>query len=507
VDKLLLNLGMLARATWQFKFLILFLCWHILFALLLGQLYAFTPDELGYLYTFEGLYDPNIANPQSGGGWIAAPEIFLRVVYAPAKLLTYFNVTSILAIRSLSILLTLLSIILLIRIYRGGKVNRRSEYIVLLPFLIPSVFLWTGSGMRESFLILELTLILYGTSEYFKSDKLRYLGYIFLGSYGLLSTKHYLWVTLVLAGFLTLIFLWYRSESRTKSLKFLSALFLLPIVAFAGTTSSYALGYIFHSNISDAGERSGDSITKVLVSTGSGGVTQENSGGVTQQNSGGVTQENSGGVTQENSGGVTQEEITFHGDYTLIALHMYIENNPNAALTRVMSILQLDKKIRISWNEKVAKGLISKSKEVGVDSSSLSANILEPGKISNPISLIIPSLKFLFAPIPINENRGFAAKLASFESPLWWLIYATLTILLIRNPKKQEFAEPSNVLSLIFLAGITIFSSLVEVNLGTAFRHRSVLLIPLIFIICKLLELRKSPTNDVHSEFNRKLKS
>jgi hypothetical protein len=466
---------MLARATWQFKFLILFLCWHILFALLLGQLYAFTPDELGYLYTFEGLYDPNIANPQSGGGWIAAPEIFLRVVYAPAKLLTYFNVTSILAIRSLSILLTLLSIILLIRIYRGGKVNRRSEYIVLLPFLIPSVFLWTGSGMRESFLILELTLILYGTSEYFKSDKLRYLGYIFLGSYGLLSTKHYLWVTLVLAGFLTLIFLWYRSESRTKSLKFLGALFLLPIVAFAGTTSSYALGYIFHSNISDAGERSGDSITKVLVSTG--------------------------------SGGVTQEEITFHGDYTLIALHMYIENNPNAALTRVMSILPLDKKIRISWNEKVAKGLISKSKEVGVDSSSLSANILEPGKISNPISLIIPSLKFLFAPNPINENRGFAAKLASFESPLWWLIYATLTILLIRNPKKQEFAEPSNVLSLIFLAGITIFSSLVEVNLGTAFRHRSVLLIPLIFMICKLLELRKSPTNDVHSEFNRKLKS
>ena len=40
----------------------------------------------------------------------------------------------------------------------------------------------------------------------------------------------------------------------------------------------------------------------------------------------------------------------------------------------------------------------------------------------------------------------------------------------------------------VFLAGEIAFSSLVEVNLGTSFRHRSILLIPLVFLYVRLAQ-------------------
>ena len=42
------------------------------------------------------------------------------------------------------------------------------------------------------------------------------------------------------------------------------------------------------------------------------------------------------------------------------------------------------------------------------------------------------------------------------------------------------------ILSVIFTLGFIAFSALVEVNLGTSFRHRSVLLVPIIFMFLRL---------------------
>ena len=45
--------------------------------------------------------------------------------------------------------------------------------------------------------------------------------------------------------------------------------------------------------------------------------------------------------------------------------------------------------------------------------------------------------------------------------------------------------------TLIFLAGEIAFSTLVEVNLGTSFRHRSILLVPLVFLYVRLVQRAK----------------
>ena len=56
----------------------------------------------------------------------------------------------------------------------------------------------------------------------------------------------------------------------------------------------------------------------------------------------------------------------------------------------------------------------------------------------------------------------------------------------IRFRKVRFLRDPQILLTLIFLAGEIIFSALVEVNLGTSFRHRSIILVPLVFIYARL---------------------
>ena len=92
----------------------------------------------------------------------------------------------------------------------------------------------------------------------------------------------------------------------------------MPVIAFASTTSIYALNFIFKSDIFATGERFGDSIIQVYVE---------------RQTSGTGT-------------GATKELITFHGDYSLIVLHFYLLDNLNSFFTKVLGLLRLDKKIQ-----------------------------------------------------------------------------------------------------------------------------------------------------------------
>jgi hypothetical protein len=98
---------------------------------------------------------------------------------------------------------------------------------------------------------------------------------------------------------------------RKNGWKLLIAGFLLPSLLFGLTTSAYALQFtlesIFKVDITSTGERSGDSITQVLVDipTGTG----------------------------------TKQLLTFHGDSTLISLHFYLLNNPDETFSKIMRFI------------------------------------------------------------------------------------------------------------------------------------------------------------------------
>ena len=160
----------------------------------------------------------------------------------------------------------------------------------------------------------------------------------------------------------------------------------------------------------------------------------------------------------------------------------------NSGFNKALALIGLSKKIELIWDEKVALGLVSKDKQVGTDTSSLNGHILEPGSISNPLSLIWPAFVFLCGPFPFIGNPGVAASIASLESPLWWAFYAVVLFQFFKFRKTKFLRDPQILFTLIFLAGEIAFSALVEVNLGTSFRHRSIILVPLVFLYVRLAQ-------------------
>lgn len=230
----------------------------------------------------------------------------------------------------------------------------------------------------------------------------------------------------------------------------------MPSLLFGLTTSVYALQFtlesIFRIDITATGERSGDSITQVLVDipTGTG----------------------------------TKQLLTFHGDSTLISLHFYLLNNPDATFSKIMRFIGWDKKIDKIWQSKVESGLVELAQvnKPTKPESGLYAHILKQGNKSKTLTMIKPSLLFLFGPFPFQSGRGISLDIISLESPLWWLLYAAVIYQCTRIRTRKIFHDPVFVFSTIYFFALVAFSSLVEVNLGTSFRHRSIILIPLIMI-------------------------
>ena len=186
--------------------------------------------------------------------------------------------------------------------------------------MIPSVFLWTSVGLRESFIIAEITAFLAGLNFLIHGMKKRATTLLFLGSYGLVSTKSYLWACLMAALILSSIIFLIRGIERRQIIKFIVAGLLVPVVAFTSTTSAYALNFLFQSDITATGQQSGDSVSQFYVDT--------------------------------TGTGPTRELVTFHRDYSLIALHFSLIDNPNSLFSKALGLLRLDKKIQTIWDEK-----------------------------------------------------------------------------------------------------------------------------------------------------------
>lgn len=250
---------------------------------------------------------------------------------------------------------------------------------------------------------------------------------------------------------ISVVFFLLQGVGRQKILVLRTGGLLLAIVAFGRTTSLYALNFILKSSIYSTGERSGDSISRIYVdSPGTGSGTGSD-------------------IVP------TKELITFHGDFTLIALHFYLIDNLDILFSKFSRVIHSDKKIQSIWDEKVVLGLVHKDKKVGTDMSSLNWHILEPGRISNPLSIIWSVFVFLCGPFPFIGDPGIAVFVASHESLLWWAFHTLVLFQFIRLRKTKPLQDPPVLFTLIFTFGIVLFSALVEVNLGTSFRHRSIL--------------------------------
>ena len=131
--------------------LVLFILFHLIFSVLLGELFAFAPDEIGYLSAFNTVFTlPVNTLAQSGSGWITAPTLFLWIIYAPAKLINLLGVSDLLSIRILSIAGVAISLYLLLKIQTSkNSFAKFPQFLIFSAFLIASKILTDPSPVMS----------------------------------------------------------------------------------------------------------------------------------------------------------------------------------------------------------------------------------------------------------------------------------------------------------------------------------------------------------------------
>jgi hypothetical protein len=118
-----------------------------------------------------------------------------------------------------------------------------------------------------------------------------------------------------------------------------------------------------------------------------------------------------------------------------------------------------------------------------VSESVVVSNDFENGSLTNVSELLLAVVKFLVLPIPFADNGTYFVNLQSIESPILYSLYFVLLWFVIailrRKPQKTQLFFGLCCFAVLFI----IQSALVEINLGTLVRHRSILIL-IILLAC-----------------------
>lgn len=432
------------------KIALIFISSHLFIATFLGRFYLFAPDEIGYLNTLNNLYGGDLDYPQTVSGWITTPTFFLRLIFLPAKFLNLIGLSDILSLRFCTILFSFFVFRIIQLELRRARSKSIGEWALLFYFLAPSVLLWTSIGLRESYIYSALIVILMGLQRNQKSYSRAGLIFVFVGSFMILSVKFYLWVCVVLSLCLTLLIigLFRKNETGIRQARNLVVIFIiLPLLIFKLTAPNYAVSYVRESfnlnKIQNASARSGESISVIKVESFGDG-------------------------------------IQVSGNSTAISIQKYFSKADGSLLFQFLKVTGLAQKIAVTTDSYVQN---QKSSKLNSSIKSINPYALETPKLSNPLSFIQAILQFTLGPFPIFNDYGFILSVLSWESIIWWSLYLLILYRFILRSRNQVQLSHSEIFSFCFIFIYILISAYVEVNVGTALRHRSVLLIPLLYLL------------------------
>ena len=159
--------------------------------------------------------------------------------------------------------------------------------------------------------------------------------------------------------------------------------------------------------------------------------------------------------------------------------------NDNTILSNVLNRLGvLDDLIRISRDSDTDPSKNSKTTE------------LPSASLNDLTSFLYSTLNFLFLPLPFIDNGSFFLNLQSIESPVLYFLYALVLVSLVRYAKKITSESQILVGLLLFVSLFIAQSALLEINLGTLVRHRSILVLCLILIYFEISGKQLSKSKD-----------
>jgi hypothetical protein len=367
-------------------------------------------------------------------------------VFLPAILFHKFGFTYLISLRFQTILYSALAMYLTYSTLRVilqadvgvnreiFKESRVIKFYILLILSIPTFTLWSLLGLREPFIYLSLGLVFLGVTLITTSSKKIYFGAItlVLGELLLAHTKFYLFA--IFATALLLASLTDKSISLKKKL-----LIVISIVLIILTTGDTAKGVLdlridFQKNEPVQSDRTSEITNVDFLSV------------------------------------------------SRIALQKCIVNNEGGPI-----ILSLAKALGIEneqpGNEQPGNEQpgYSPSTNYGSDQA---RNIIDPRRIGPGI------LNFLLFPVNFEKFSSLAL-IGVIESIFWLPVYFFCVWEIILKRRTKTTFSPIMRLSLYFILLFVGFSAATEINFGTAIRHRSVVLFPLIILTLTLYFNRK----------------
>lgn len=432
--------------TRLYVFLLLaFFTSHVLISLIIGKTFAFAPDERSYLSAFENLYSPSF-NLEDYPGWPSTSELLVRIIHIPALLLNSLGIESLYSLRILAILYITITAGLVITNLKNPSVGNRLMSLLLLT--TPSFFVFTGLGLRESFLYFVLVGTFLSLYYVLENDSVSVINIVSLlvFSYSLLKSKPYIFFLFLLAFFFSMFIKIILTRKITSRFILVTVILSTNFILSPSTIETFT------------------SQKHVLVGQINPTIT--------------ISDDWRAPWKKPNQSSQTTLEPGSNGSVGVTQLELERLEYRNSVLFKILNFFKLNQKhdsanLDDIWGEN---------------------RTLTRATLDKPSLLLLSTLTFLFSPLPLVNYDSPFLEFLSFELPFWLVTYFLLGRHLCTTIRRKEFLTVWNIQLIMFSFGFVIMSALIEENLGTALRHRGFL------TILGLLTLLKF-TNRVRPEF------
>ena len=424
---------------------------HVTFSVLLGNITAFAPDENVYKSIFARLYSAGFTSDVLGfnGSW----EPWLRLVYLPAKLITYVGISDLMAARFLAVIYSALATYLVVKI---AKENHRDDQIfksaIIAISFMPTVFLWSSIGLRESFLYLEISAILFCFSRLRNNLDLRNTLLLGFALFSLAMTKNYIYILFLFATLITLVLFSVINRRNFVNHLLVLSLALIPLAVnptLIPAINNYLLGQVEKVDTIEIGDINNDGRCDNFEPCSNG---------------------NGNGNEEDLVGYVATGGMTVH------ALLGELERDPNTFVARIASALGITAKL-----EAISKSAIVVETDESVVENQKKLSLQQAG-LKKPLQVLESSAKFLLVPFIFMDNGSLFLNIQSIETPIWLFIYGLFFVGLYQIIRRRHELDYAVLMATLFAFEFVAISALTEINVGTALRHRSLLLVPILVI-------------------------
>jgi hypothetical protein len=302
----------------------------------------------------------------------------------------------------------------------NSKVEKKVPMLIAIGIFIPSFFLWTSLGLRESIFFLLVSLIFFALFEIELRNKRLQLIILIPFFCFIYLTKPHIYLILVLS--ITISFFIITLKEQKVCAKNIIVLI----------SSIVPLALLFNSTLTqvDVIEKQFDNYKGTQIHNNTD---QNESKKFTNYNIG-------------NNNSITETEIL-------------LDRQKNVSLI-----------YRLLFNSSIFK-------------STQNNKDYSPASITNPLSLVKSSLTFVLFPIPFRDNGSIMLNVISLEFFMWAFIYFKLILYLVSLKKNFRNLSFTQTTLMIFILIFILISALIEVNLGTSLRHRSLLLILVLILL------------------------